>query len=265
MSVISGSVGKGGVNRKPDVRAVQCLLNLGTNRSRAGLTTKLALSGSVDKATQDAIDAYQRKVLRMSLPDGRVDAHGGMIRRLQGALPLVPSDSYSDPLWLKLACEEEKAGVKEVGGRPKNNPRILEYLATAKGLASIEDKTTVTNADGTKEKKETGYKMSEVDETAWCACFVNWCLAQAGETPQKGAGAQTYAQYGKSSTATGAICVIKREPFSDSSTGSHVGFYIGGDPREGYVALLGGNQNNCVCRKWFVGIEPAKIWRRWPG
>jgi len=149
-------------------------------------------------------------------------------------------------------------------GRPKNTPRILEYLSTAKGLASIKDTITTKNADGTKEKKETGYKMNEVDETAWCACFVNWCLAQAGETPQKGAGAQSYAQYGKSSTAAGSICVIKREPFSDSSTGSHVGFYIGGDPREGYVALLGGNQNNSVCRKWFVGIEPAKIWRRWP-
>jgi hypothetical protein len=64
---------------------------------------------------------------------------------------------------------------------------------------------------------------------------------------------------------TGSICVIKREPFNDSSTGSHVGFYIAGDPREGYVALLGGNQNNSVCRKWFVGVEPSKIWQRWPG
>jgi hypothetical protein len=88
---------------------------------------------------------------------------------------------------------------------------------------------------------------------------------QAGETPQKGSGAQTYSKYGKGSVQAGAICVIKREPFNDSSTGSHVGFYIGGEPREGYVALLGGNQNNSVCRKWFVGIDPDNIWRRWPG
>jgi hypothetical protein len=59
------------------------------------------------------------------------------------------------------------------------------------------------------------------------------------------------------SVLIGNICVIQREPFNDSSTGSHVGFFIGGDPRDGYVALLGGNQNNSVCRKWFVGIEPT--------
>lgn len=107
--------------------------------------------------------------------------------------------------------------------------------------------------------------LSQVDETAWCACFVNWCLVQAGETPQEGAGAQTYSSYGKMNPHTGAICVIRREPFNDSSSGSHVGFFIGGEPKEGYVALLGGNQNNSVCRKWFVGIEPGNIWRRWPG
>jgi uncharacterized protein (TIGR02594 family) len=123
---------------------------------------------------------------------------------------------------------------------------------------------TTKKADGTKEKKPTGYMMNQVDETAWCACFVNWCLAQAGKTPQKGAGAQTYSKYGMASVLIGNICVIQREPFNDSSTGSHVGFFIGGNPREGYVALLGGNQNNSVCRKWFVGIEPNKIWQRWP-
>ncbi|HVZ31010.1 MAG TPA: TIGR02594 family protein, partial [Polyangiaceae bacterium] len=168
------------------------------------------------------------------------------------------------PLWLKVACDEEAAGVKEISGRPSNNPRILEYLGTAKALSKIKDVLTTRNPDGTKVVKETGYMMSQVDETAWCACFVNWCLLQAGETPLAGAVAQAYAAYGKQSTDTGSICVIKREPFNDSSSGSHVGFYIGGDAREGYVALLGGNQNNSVCRKWFVGIEPAKIWQRWP-
>jgi uncharacterized protein (TIGR02594 family) len=264
MSVISGSVGKGGVNRKPDVRAVQCLLNLKSNMAQSGLKQKLEMDGSLGKGTQDAIDLYQRKVMNMPNPDGRVDSHGGMIRRLESALPIMPAGSFSRPLWLKLACDEEAAGVKELAGRPSNTPRILEYLATVKDLATVDDVIKTKKADGTKEVKPTGYKLSQVDETAWCACFVNWCLVQAGETPQKGAGAQTYSKYGRASVETGAICVIKREPFNDSSTGSHVGFYIGGEPREGYVALLGGNQNNRVCRKWFVGIEPANIWQRWP-
>jgi uncharacterized protein (TIGR02594 family) len=265
MSVISASVGKGGTNRKPDVRAVQCLLNLNSNMVQSGLKAKLALNGSLDTVTQEAVDLYQRTVMKLPKPDGRVDSHGGMIRRLEAALPALPNGSFADPPWLKIACDEEAAAVKESSGRAANHPRILQYLATARGLATNKDVTTAKKADGTKEIKETGYMMSQVDETAWCACFVNWCLAQVGETPQPGAGAQTYATYGKSKGDTGAICVIKREPFNDSSTGSHVGFYIGGSPREGYVALLGGNQNNSVCRKWFVGLEPTKIWQRWPG
>jgi hypothetical protein len=70
--------------------------------------------------------------------------------------------------------------------------------------------------------------------------------------------------YGTEGVVAGNICVIQREPFNDSSSGWHVGFYLGGDRREGYVALLGGNQNNSVCRKWFMGIDPLKIWQRWP-
>jgi hypothetical protein len=178
MSVISGSVGKGGVNRKPDVRAVQCLLNLKSNMAQSGLMQKLAMDGSLGKATQDAIDLYQRKVMKMPNPDGRVDSHGGMIWRLEGGLPLMPAGSFSRPLWLKLACDEEAAGVKEIAGRPSNSPRILEYLATVKDLATVDDVIKTKKADGTKEVKLTGYKLSQVDETAWCAHASStgaWC------------------------------------------------------------------------------------------
>lgn len=187
-----------------------------------------------------------------------------MIRRLVQALPPKPSGSYSDPPWLKIACDEEALGVVEKKGRPSNNRRILDYLATAEHLANIKDVITTKDKQGKKVEEETGYMMSQVDETAWCACFVNWCLAQAGKTPRKGARAESYKDYGTESVVDGNICVIHREPFSDSSSGWHVGFFIGGDPREGYVLLLGGNQDNSVCRKWFVGIDPAEIWRRWP-
>jgi hypothetical protein len=57
--------------------------------------------------------------------------------------------------------------VKEIAGRATNTPRIIEYLKTAKHLATLDDLTTVTNADGKKEEQKTGYKMSQVDETAW--------------------------------------------------------------------------------------------------
>jgi hypothetical protein len=68
----------------------------------------------------------------------------------------MPAGTFSKPMWLKYACDEEKLGVKEVSGRAKNNPRVLEYLATAKHLATAKDTTSFTKEDGTKGKKETG-------------------------------------------------------------------------------------------------------------
>jgi uncharacterized protein (TIGR02594 family) len=111
--------------------------------------------------------------------------------------------------------------------------------------------------------------MGSVDETAWCACFVNWCLQQAKQRPITGAKAEGYARWGGQASLdhVGAICVIKRDPFEDSpGTGWHVGFFIGGSSADGYVALLGGNQRNTVCRKWFVGIHPGPqtMFLRWP-
>lgn len=230
-SVLSGSVGKGGMNRGPYVRAVQCLLNLSGNRVHSGMGSKLVMNGVLDKPTQDAIDLYQQKVMNMKRADGRVDKHGGMIRRLLQALPPKPSGSYSSPPWLKIACDEEASGVREKTGRPSNNRRIVEYLKTAAHLATIKDVITTKNAEGKKEIKESGYMMGEVDETPWCACFVNWCLKEAEKTPRKGARAESYKNYGTESVLEGNICVIHREPFSDSSSGWHVGFYIGGDPK----------------------------------
>jgi uncharacterized protein (TIGR02594 family) len=277
MSTIAGSVGKGGSNKKPDVRAVQCLLNLNANMVPSGRTTKLTMNGTVDKATQDAIDLFQAKVLKLAKPDGRVDARGGMIRRLEQALGPMPSGPFNTPRWLAIAHGEE--GIKESGTgtdlerRVLNSPRILEYLGTAAHLAKVEDTIPAKGQDGKPlkdargkpVKQATGYKLSEVDETAWCACFVNWCLDQANEPRIKGAKAELYNSWGVQRDEAGAITVIYREPFNDSASGFHVGFYVGGSPRDGYVALLGGNQNNSVCRKWFVGIEPRYIWQRWPG
>jgi hypothetical protein len=57
-----------------------------------------------------------------------------------------------------------------------NNPRILAYIAAVPALARIHytyfDKRT-------KKKIDAGRKMSAVDETAWCACFVSWCPKKA--------------------------------------------------------------------------------------
>jgi uncharacterized protein (TIGR02594 family) len=265
-NLIGGSVGKGGRNNSNDIRAVQTLLNLPTNMTLSGLKKPLKTNGELDKATQDAIDLYQRNAMQMKIVDGRIDRSGGMIFRLEQALPPMPSHSFSQPKWLEIACAEETTGIRENAGRDKNNQRILTYLSSVGYLAGIDDTITSKNTEGKKVKTPTGYKLNQVDETAWCACFVNWCLKEAGEDvlKDKAAGAKHWQEYGKGGDSLiGNICVIQRETFSDSSSGWHVGFYIGGDPNAGYAALLGGNQGNSVCRRWYAGF--IKTFQRWPG
>jgi uncharacterized protein (TIGR02594 family) len=267
-NLMGGSVGKGGRNNKNDVRAVQTLLNLPTNMALSGLKKPLEADGELGKATQDAIDLYQRNVMKMKIVDGRVDRSGSMILRLEQGLPPMPSLPFSQPKWLEIACAEEKGGIREEGGRERNNQRILTYLSSVKYLSGIDDKinTKVKDAAGNDIWENTGYKLNQVDETAWCACFVNWCLEEAGELSLKksAAGAEYWKSYGKGGDLMiGNICVIHRDKFSDSSSGWHVGFYIGGNPSAGYAALLGGNQGNSVCRRWYVGF--IETFQRWPG
>jgi uncharacterized protein (TIGR02594 family) len=265
-TLIGGSVGKGGLNKLNDVRAVQTLLNLPINMSLSGLKAPLKTDGRLGKGTQDAIDLYQEKVMkpRKGQADGRVDRGGSMIVKLEQGLPPMPALPFSKPKRLQIASDEAKTGVQEKSGRADNNPRILEYLSSFTYLSELDDKIKVKDATGKKVDQKTGYKMSEVDETAWCACFVNWCLVQAGEAKGKNAGAKSWQTYGKGGDAmTGNICVIEREPFGDSGSGWHVGFFLAGDPKAGYVALLGGNQGNRVCRRWFVGLKSSA--QRWPG
>jgi hypothetical protein len=157
-NLIGGSVGKGGRNNISDIRAVQTLLNL------------------PDKATQDAIDLYQRNAMQTKIVDGRVDRGGSMIFRLEQALPPMPSLPFSQPKWLEIACAEETTGIREQPGRDKNTQRILTYLSSVGYLAGIDDKvkTGAKDAAGKDIWQKTGYKLDQVDETAWCACFVNW-------------------------------------------------------------------------------------------
>jgi hypothetical protein len=76
------SVGRDGINRQDDVRAVQGLLN--------GIAIQLGLqplpvNGTVSPAMITAILEAQRKIARLPRPDGRVDPHGNTLRALNAA------------------------------------------------------------------------------------------------------------------------------------------------------------------------------------
>ncbi len=69
MRTILASVGRGGLNRSEDVRLVQELLNRHSRPSQPALV----VNGVVDARTVAALEAFQRRVLQMHCPDGRVD------------------------------------------------------------------------------------------------------------------------------------------------------------------------------------------------
>lgn len=265
--------------RPPDIRWIQCLLNFDQNRQDARITApKLEINGTLNEATKEAIKLYQTNVLGNTTP-GTIFPGDDTIQSLWRAMPQLPNTAFETPAWLATARSQE--GVAEISdgktgpNYETNNDSILGYLESCTSLANIdymvtargEDKKPLLNEKGKTYKVSTGYKMSEVEDTPWCAAFVQWCLIKSiQEKRGRGASAQAWKTYGKEAARNqlGAICLIQREPFGDSGSGWHIGFFVGGKPEEGYVALLGGNQDQKVCRKWFIGIEPKHIWMRWP-
>lgn len=79
MEKITGSVGRGGDNRATDVKLIQKLLNA---QQIPGEITRLQEDGKVGEKTIARIEAFQKKILKMVNPDGRVDPNGKTFRKL---------------------------------------------------------------------------------------------------------------------------------------------------------------------------------------
>lgn len=91
MATITASVGRGGTNRRNDVTTIQKLIN-----ANIGLITPLRLlaeDGRVGPATIGAIEVFQRRVVKLLRPDGRVDPGGRTLQILNrhSIKPTVPA------------------------------------------------------------------------------------------------------------------------------------------------------------------------------
>jgi peptidoglycan hydrolase-like protein with peptidoglycan-binding domain len=82
---LSASVGQNGVNKHDDVVIVQTLLN--KNAHIVETIGRVPEDGNFDASTGSGIIAFQRDVVRLSSPDGRVDPNGRTFRILTGDLP----------------------------------------------------------------------------------------------------------------------------------------------------------------------------------
>ena len=82
---ISMSVGRNGVNRWEDVRTVQILINL--NMEKLASPGPLAENGLIGSRTIGAVEEFQRRVVGLANPDGRVDPNGRTLRGLREGMP----------------------------------------------------------------------------------------------------------------------------------------------------------------------------------
>jgi len=86
---ILASVGRGGLNRSEDVRLVQELLN----RHIRPPQPPLVVNGVVDSRMLAALEAFQRRVVQIYRPDGRVDPGSQTFAALAGQAE-QPSTSH---------------------------------------------------------------------------------------------------------------------------------------------------------------------------
>ena len=95
MTVLTASVGAGGVNRESDVRAVQALLNGHT----ASAATPLAENGLADERTLAAIRLFQSRVMLLTAPAGRVDPGGRTWLALNDTVGGATASKLSGAAW----------------------------------------------------------------------------------------------------------------------------------------------------------------------
>ncbi len=122
-------------------------------------------------------------------------------------------------------------GVKEIPG-VENNPRILHYA------------------------RQSGQYWVKSEETSWCALFIAFVVSELPEftrpsLPNRAATAREWLKMGVDvpfeKVRAGDLVIFWR--VAPDSWQGHVGFYLG---RKGDDFLvLGGNQGNSVCERYF--------------
>lgn len=236
MRSITAPVGRGSVNRNSDVMVVQQLLNY---QAYDLAVNPIRLDGQPSSELFEAIETFQDKVCHMRRPDGVIEPGKRTFKKLSRITIAQRADFDRDwvvpwaPKWIRMAGSQ--LGVHEYRGFSKNNPEVMKFIDTVPALKTCEiERGGVTKMCG------------DVDESAWCGCFVNWCLIQSGYPGHIGidaARARKWVNYGKDlkmKPEYGAITVIYAK-INGKGT-NHVGFYMG--ERNGRTVLLGGNQEN---------------------
>ncbi|MEM6472831.1 MAG: TIGR02594 family protein, partial [Planctomycetota bacterium] len=187
----------------------------------------------------ETIERFQKEVVRVRKPDGVVDpgkkTHRHLLKLSLNQRAALDRDWIIEwaPAWVKVAATQ--LGVHELRGVRRNSQRVMQYIATVPKLKTCEI-----------EFRGKTYMYGDVDESAWCGCFVNWCLLRSGYPGHIGlnaARAKEWKSYGVNLNKKPEYgCIICIDAKIKGRRYNHVGFYMG--ERNGRKVILGGNQEN---------------------
>jgi hypothetical protein len=156
MLTLSRSVGRHGANSASDVGAIQFLLNL--NISRLIPLAPLAVDGHSGIKTVGMIEEFQRRVLGLTHPDGRVDPDKETLRVLTAAI------SVSAPA-NKTARFESVRGAGRLNqmmiGRIKINNQTYVFRSGGHGRGNLPVGTYTVTAHRWN-RSDAGYRVGSV-------------------------------------------------------------------------------------------------------
>jgi len=154
MKAIKQSVGNRGINNRTDVLVVQMLLN--KSRHHLKPLMRLKEDGQCGPITVGMIAEFQRRILQLKQPDGRVDPGRATFRKLlqsaeNSSLETAPaSSSYNHRLFAVQACNARPAPKSRGDAEVSTSRQLSEAdyqraaaltgvgLATVKAVASVE-------------------------------------------------------------------------------------------------------------------------------
>lgn len=202
-------------SRGDKVRNLQYLLN-----ANLFPTPNLTVDGIFGTGTDRAVRRFQKD--EGLVADGIVGSKTWFELGDMG-VEEVPQCGGVIPVWMHIALEELKQGVRELKGAKKHNPRVVEYHQSA-----------------TLKKHQ-----FDNDEAAWCSAFANWCMQRSGIKGTGRPNARSWLDWGTelAQPRYGCVVVVWRE--SKTSWKGHVGFFLAHRSTK-KMLLLGGNQGNAV-------------------
>ncbi len=150
METIRGSVGRGGKNAREDVAAVQRLLN--ANLRLLKPLQPLPVDGQADARTIGAIEEFQRRVLKSSLPTGLVTPGGWTLRKLLTPAPAAGLDA-AEKLSGKRWCLKYPSSVSLDDLAPPFRARAEAFVKM------LRDNKAAVDIRATRRPRERAYLM----------------------------------------------------------------------------------------------------------